>query len=61
MTQDARRKITDRSAWIGSDLLAKGDWIYPLTETHIAEIEAAPPFDGRFGQFPNCFRPNPVM
>lgn len=39
--QTARQKITGRSAWIGSDLLAKGDWIYPLTESHIAEIDAA--------------------
>lgn len=36
-----REVITGRSVWVGSDVLAAGDWIFPLTASHIAEIDAA--------------------
>jgi hypothetical protein len=39
--QLAQHMITGRSAWVGTDVLAKGDWIYRLTDAHITEIEAA--------------------
>ena len=35
-----RRPITDRSAWKGRDLAASTEWIYTLTPTAVAEIDA---------------------
>ncbi len=35
------QEIPGPSAWYGPDLAARGDWIEPLSETEIAEIDAA--------------------
>ena len=34
-------EISDRSAWYGSDLIERSDWIERLSETEIAEVESA--------------------
>src|SRR5437868_2277616 len=39
--EELPQAIRGPSAWYGPDLAARGDWIEPLTETEIAEIDRA--------------------
>jgi len=39
--ESARKPFTGRAVWHGRDLIAAGDWIWPLDGAAIAEIDAA--------------------
>lgn len=40
-THELTPEISDASAWHGSDLIGRNDWIEQLSETEIAEVESA--------------------